>query len=84
LVDVASQTGLENYVSRKNSRAFVLFFLDGFEKLRKVTVIAFVMSVLPSAWKKLAPSGQMFMKFYTGEGHQICRDKLSSVKDGQH
>jgi len=62
LVDVTSQTGLENYVSRKNSRAFVLFFLGAFEKLRKVTVIAFVMSVLPSTWNNSALAVRMFMK----------------------
>jgi hypothetical protein len=36
--------------------------LGAFAELRKAT-ISFVMSVRPSAWNNLAPTGQIFMKF---------------------
>jgi hypothetical protein len=35
--------------------------LGAFAKLRKAT-IAFVMSVLPSAWRNLAPTGRILIK----------------------
>jgi len=38
-------------------------FLDAFVKLRKVT-LSFIMSVRPSAWNNLAPTGRILVKFY--------------------
>jgi len=37
-------------------------FLGVFEKLQKAT-ISFIMSVHPSSWNNLIPTGQIFMKF---------------------
>jgi len=37
-------------------------FLGAFTRLRKAT-ISCVMSVRPSAWKNLAPTGRILMKF---------------------
>jgi hypothetical protein len=56
---------LENYISRKNSCAFVHFFLAARGKLRKVT-FTFAMFVLPSEWNNSVPAGRIFIKFYTG------------------
>jgi len=39
-----------------------LVFLDAFTKLQKPT-ISVLMSLCPSAWNNLAPTGQIFMKF---------------------
>jgi len=37
-------------------------FLGMFEKVQKVTV-SFIMSVHPSTWNNLVPTGQIFVKF---------------------
>ena len=46
------------------SRPMIQFlsFLDALAKVRKATV-SLVMSVRPSAWNNLAPTGRIFMKF---------------------
>jgi hypothetical protein len=41
----------------------MLHFFGVFSKLQQASV-SFTMSVCPSAWKKLAPTGQIFMKFH--------------------
>jgi hypothetical protein len=38
------------------------WFLGALAKLQKETV-SFIMSVLPSAWNIVTPTGQIFMKF---------------------
>jgi len=40
----------------------MLYFLGAFSKLQQASV-SFTMSDCPSAWKKLVPTGQIFMKF---------------------
>jgi len=41
-----------------------LYFLSTFSKLQQQASVSFAMSVCPSAQKKLAPIGQIFMKFH--------------------
>jgi len=43
---------------------FLEQFLAGFEKLRK-GIISFDLSVRAPAWNISAPTGRIFMKFYT-------------------
>jgi hypothetical protein len=59
-------------------------FLGAFAKLRKVT-IGFVMSVCPSAWNSLAPSGWILMKvdiegsfFFSGKSVEKIQVSLKS------
>ena len=50
--------------AKKKEVARVLFFLGAFAKLREVT-ISFVMSVRVYAWINSAPSGRIFVEFYS-------------------
>ena len=59
----------------------VVGFLDVFTKLRKVT-ISFIMSVSPSPWNNLAPTGRIFMKFDISDFSKICRENSSFIKTG--
>jgi len=40
----------------------MLYFLGAFSKLQ--ASVSFTLSDCPSAWKKLVPTGQIFMKFH--------------------
>ena len=42
---------------------FFFVLLGTFVKFKKKTILSFVMSVCPSAWKNSAPTGRIFMKF---------------------